>query len=176
MARYLYVLARKDATRSISRYIEQVHAQVQYSMLTNALELERDHSPLKGLRVAGDPLSKDIIFTFGNDSVNGHWYCLILDNRPTEKSITLYDSGRPKRGEFQTLQEHLQELEEQLQERCSFFIKYLNALHSYANVVHNIGWSHNLLRESDFSFIDGNSVQQKKTSIHLISDGLFWSE
>ena len=149
LARYSYVQARNDAIRSIPEYIRQVHTQVQYSMLTDAEELERDHSPEKGLEVAGDPLSKDIIFTFVNDALHGHWYYLILDNRPTEKSVTLYDSG----GFTQ----------QNLQERCSFFIKYLNALNNYVNLVYNLGWSHNILRETDFAFRDGRSVKQRNS-------------
>ena len=147
IARYSYVRAGYNAPRSIPEYIRHAHTQIQYSMLTDVDELLQDHTLEKGLRVSGDPLAKDIVFTFGNDASCGHWYCIILDNRSNEKSVTLYDSGGFS-------QAHLRE-------RCSFLIKYINALNNYGNSVYNLGWSHDTLQETDFVFRDGRSVRQR---------------
>ena len=90
-----------------------------------------------------------MIFTFGNDAAFGHWYCIVLDKREHVQppTVTLYDSGYFSPGD--------------VRERCSFFVKFLNALNRYGRSVYSFQWSHNQFDEHDFSFIGGRSVRQQ---------------
>ena len=150
IARYIFMQARSSVTsRCIRDYIENAHQPVHYSVHVDSDELEDNHTPEKGLEVAGDPLNKDMIFTFGNDAAFGHWYCIVLDKREHVQppTVTLYDSGYFSPGD--------------VRERCSFFVKFLNALNRYGRSVYSFQWSHNQFDEHDFSFIGGRSVRQQ---------------
>ena len=119
--------SRRNSLGSIPHYINQAHASVNYSALADADELRDNHTPEKGLEIAGDPLSNDIIFTFANNARHGHWYCLILDKRPEAMTVTVYES--------------LSVSNQAVKEKCSFLIKFVHALslHGRTIIVRFIG-------------------------------------
>ena len=132
----------------VTEYIRSTHTAQQYSEF---LSDEYVHSFQNAIDFAGDPLARDIIINFCNDSTEGHWYLLILDQRAgRNKSVTMYDSGWGS-------SEHV------LGERCAYLVDFINNFRSHvtSSYPETIHWPQRKLRVRDFQFKDGKSQQQR---------------
>ena len=151
LSRFLFLRHRGTEDLYLQDYLVNTHTAVQYSMDKDSDALEDGHTVYKGFERAGDPLSKDIIYTFGNDSELGHWYCIVLDKTQSnlQPSVTLFDSGSG----CLTVR--------QVKQRCSFIIKFINSLSLYGQISLGQPWTMPQLQINDFQFINGRSAKQK---------------
>ena len=145
-ARFSY----KDNPRTcVAEYIKSAHATKPYS---SYLDLDGyQHSYQSAINICGDPLEQDIILNFCNDSTLGHWYLLILDNRPDRRTITMYDSGcRISRNV--------------LRERCTYLIDFINKFRRHVTSEYSLDWDRSqVLTSSQFRFDDGLSTLQNNS-------------
>ena len=134
-------------------YIRNTYAEEQYSKHPQENQVDGIYDMVKGFKSFGDPLTKDVIIIFCNDH-SLHWYLLIVDLRPIRPikwKIIHYDSSyRPNVSV--------------LRERCEFVIRLINDLRRKVRTspeYRAFQWiKRKPLREDDFEFIEGMSVQQ----------------
>eukprot|EP00116_Pleurobrachia_bachei_P000142 sb/3460404/ len=95
----------------------------------------------------GDPMDKDIIALIGNPSTN-HWVMTIIDNRPSHKTISYFDSGRYQR--------------QDVAERCLY---YLKGLQIYRKTISDLGVQLNPVSVNlrTHAIQDGGSVRQENS-------------
>ena len=137
--------------RYIDMYISNTHEEWSYS--TRPQFTDTTYDAVKGFRSAGDPLTKDVIILFCND-FSMHWYLLIVDLRPL----------RPRKWKIIQFDSSYSPNNDVLRERCNFVIRFLNDLRNKVATspeYRAFDWrKRSPLRENEFEFIDGMSVQQ----------------